>query len=156
MNTTVDSNDIIQDNENLMVLNINDSPMRRPLAQKIMQLWCSGIYTKKEIATILNTTTTTVNKYLRDERVLEAIENYQRVETKLVDQNIKAMREKALQTINELMDSDDDKVRYQASKDVLDRTGHIATMKKEVTIQHKTFEEQLNEIINADYTVESE
>ena len=156
MNTTVDSNDIIQDNENLMVLNINDSPMRRPLAQKIMQLWCSGIYTKKEIATILNTTTTTVNKYLRDERVLEAIENYQRVETKLVDQNIKAMREKALQTINELMDSDDDKVRYQASKDVLDRTGHIATMKKEVTIQHKTFEEQLNEIINADYTVEGE
>lgn len=156
MNTTVDSNDIIQDNENLMVLNINDSPMRRPLAQKIMQLWCSGIYTKKEIATILNTTTTTVNKYLRDERVLEAIENYQRVETKLVDQNIKAMREKALQTINELMDSDDDKVRYQASKDVLDRTGHIATMKKEVTIQHKSFEEQLNEIINADYTVESE
>lgn len=156
MNTTVDSNDIIQDNENLMVLNINDSPMKRPLAQKIMQLWCSGIYTKKEIATILNTTTTTVNKYLRDERVLEAIENYQRVETKLVDQNIKAMREKALQTINELMDSDDDKVRYQASKDVLDRTGHIATMKKEVTIQHKSFEEQLNEIINADYTVESE
>lgn len=156
MNTTVDSNDIIQDNESLMVLNINDSPMKRPLAQKIMQLWCSGIYTKKEIATILNTTTTTVNKYLRDERVLEAIENYQRVETKLVDQNIKAMREKALQTINELMDSDDDKVRYQASKDVLDRTGHIATMKKEVTIQHKSFEEQLNEIINADYTVESE
>ena len=156
MNTTVDSNDIIQDNENLMVLNINDSPMRRPLAQKIMQLWCSGIYTKKEIATILNTTTTTVNKYLRDERVLEAIENYQRVETKLVDQNIKAMREKALQTINELMDSDDDKVRYQASKDVLDRTGHIATMKKEVTIQNKRYEEQLNEIINADYTVESE
>ena len=156
MNTTVDSNDIIQDNENLMVLNINDSPMRRPLAQKIMQLWCSGIYTKKEIATILNTTTTTVNKYLRDERVLEAIENYQRVETKLVDQNIKAMREKALQTINELMDSDDDQVRYQASKDVLDRTGHIATMKKEVTIQHKSFEEQLNEIINADYSIESE
>lgn len=156
MNTTVDSNDIIQDNESLMVLNINDSPMRRPLAQKIMQLWCSGIYTKKEIATILNTTTTTVNKYLRDERVLEAIENYQRVETKLVDQNIKAMREKALQTINELMDSDDDKVRYQASKDVLDRTGHIATMKKEVTIQHKSFEEQLNEIINADYSIESE
>ena len=156
MNTTVDSNDIIQDNENLMVLNINDSPMRRPLAQKIMQLWCSGIYTKKEIATILNTTTTTVNKYLRDERVLESIENYQRVETKLVDQNIKAMREKALQTINELMDSDDDKVRYQASKDVLDRTGHIATMKKEVTIQHKSFEEQLNEIINADYSIESE
>lgn len=156
MNTTVDSNDIIQDNENLMVLNINDSPMKRPLAQKIMQLWCSGIYTKKEIATILNTTTTTVNKYLRDERVLEAIENYQRVETKLVDQNIKAMREKALKTINELMDSDDDKVRYQASKDVLDRTGHIATMKKEVTIQHKSFEEQLNEIINADYSIESE
>lgn len=156
MNTTVDSNDIIQDNESLMVLNINDSPMKRPLAQKIMQLWCSGIYTKKEIATILNTTTTTVNKYLRDERVLEAIENYQRVETKLVDQNIKAMREKALKTINELMDSDDDKVRYQASKDVLDRTGHIATMKKEVTIQHKSFEEQLNEIINADYSIESE
>ena len=54
------------------------------------------------------------------------------------------------------MDSDDDKVRYQASKDVLDRTGHIATMKKEVTIQHKSFEEQLNEIINADYSIESE
>ena len=154
MTTMEDSNELVQENESLIVLNINDSPLRRPLAQKIMQLWCSGIYTKREIANILNTTTTTVNKYLRDERVLEAIENYQRVETKLVDQNIKAMREKALKTINELMDSEDDKVRYQASKDVLDRTGHIATMKKEVTIQHKSFEEQLNEIINADYTVE--
>ena len=145
MNTTTDSN------ESLMVLDINDSPLKRPLAQKIMQLWCSGLYTKKEIAMILNTTTTTVNKYLR-----EAIDHYQKVETQLVDQNIKAMREKALKTINELMDSDDDKVRYQASKDVLDRTGHLATMKKEVTITHKSFEEQLNEIINADYTVESE
>ena len=63
-------------------------------------------------------------------------------EVTIVDQNIKAMREKALKTINELMDSDDDKVRYQASKDVLDRTGHLATMKKEVTITHKSFEEQ--------------
>ena len=97
-----------------------------------------------------------LNKYLRDEKVLEAIDHYQKVETQLVDQNIKAMREKALKTINELMDSDDDKVRYQASKDVLDRTGHLATMKKEVTITHKSFEEQLNEIINADYTVEGE
>ena len=147
MNTTTDSN------ESLMVLDINDSPLKRPLAQKIMQLWCSGLYTKKEIAMILNTT---VNKYLRDEKVLEAIDHYQKVETQLVDQNIKAMREKALKTINELMDSDDDKVRYQASKDVLDRTGHLATMKKEVTITHKSFEEQLNEIINADYTVEGE
>ena len=156
MSITADSNEIVKDGQSLMVLDLGDSTLRRPLAQKIMQLWCSGIYTKKEIATILNTTTTTVNKYLRDERVLEAIDHYQKVETQLVDQNIKAMREKALQTINELMDSDDDKVRYQASKDVLDRTGHMASMKKEVTIQHKTFEEQLKEIINADYTVEGE
>lgn len=144
---------ITEQDTKLMVLDINDSPLKRPLAQKIMQLWCSGIYTKKEIASILNTTTNTVNKYLRDEKVLEAIEHYQKVETQLVDQNIKAMREKAIKTINELMDSEDDKVRYQASKDVLDRTGHLATMKKEVTITHKSFEEQLSEIINADYKV---
>ena len=150
MNITTDSK------ESLMVLDINDSPLKRPLAQKIMQLWCSGLYTKKEIAMILNTTPNTVNRYLRDEKVIDAIEHYQKVETQLVDQNIKAMREKALKTINELMHSDDDKVRYQASKDVLDRTGHLATMKKEVTITHKSFEEQLNEIINADYTVEGE
>ena len=56
MNTTTDSN------ESLMVLDINDSPLKRPLAQKIMQLWCSGLSTKKEIAVILNTTTATVNK----------------------------------------------------------------------------------------------
>ena len=148
MNITTDSK------ESLMVLDINDSPLKRPLAQKIMQLWCSGLYTKKEIAMILNTTPNTVNRYLRDEKVIDAIEHYQKVETQLVDQNIKAMREKALQTINELMDSDDDKVRYQASKDVLDRTGHMASMKKEVTITTKTFEEQLAEIVNAEYTVE--
>lgn len=153
MSTTQDSN-IVAPNESLMVLDLTDSPLKRPLAQKIMQLWCTGIYTKREIANILNTTVTTVNKYLRDERVLEAIDHYQKVETQLVDQNIKAMREKAMKTINELMDSDDDKVRYQASKDVLDRTGHLATMKKEVTITHKSFEEQLADIINADYTVE--
>ena len=150
MNITTDSK------ESLMVLDINESPLKRPLAQKIMQHWSSGLYTKKEIAMILNTTPNTVNRYLRDEKVIDAIEHYQKVETQLVDQNIKAMREKALKTLNELMDCDDVKVRYQASKDVLDRTGHLATMKKEVTITHKSFEEQLNEIINADYTVEGE
>ena len=150
MNITTDSK------ESLMVLDINDSPLKRPLAQKIMQLWCSGLYTKKEIAMILNTTPNTVNKYLRDEKVIDAIEHYQKVETQLVDQNIKAMREKALKTINELMDSDDDKVRYQASKDVLDRCNHLSTRKQEIQVTHKTFEEQLNEIINADYTVEGE
>ena len=75
MSITADSNEIVKDGQSLMVLDLGDSTLRRPLAQKIMQLWCSGIYTKKEIATILNTTTTTVNKYLRDERVLEAIDH---------------------------------------------------------------------------------
>ncbi len=133
---------------------IDQGVLRRPLAVKIIQLWCTGQYSKKEIANILRITPNTVNRYLHEEDVMSAIEQYQKNETRLIDQQLKSARTKAMETMYELMDSNDDKVRFQASKDLLDRTGHLATLKKEVTITHKSFEEQLAEIMDADFTVE--
>lgn len=133
---------------------IDGGVLKRPLAVKIIQLWCTGQFSKKEVANILRITPATVSRYLHEEEVMSAIEQYQKNETRLIDQQLKGARTKAMETMYELMDSIDDKVRFQASKDVLDRTGHLATMKKEVTITHKTFEEQLAEIMDADYSVE--
>lgn len=160
MNTTADSKfvqaneelDVVAPNESLSIFDLSQSVLKRPLAQKIMHLWCTGQYTKKQIAQILNTTDQTVTKYLTDERVQGAITEYQKQETKLIEQTLKASRNKAMETMMELLDSGDDKIRFQASKDILDRGGFMATQKKEVTVQHKTFEQQLDELIaDVDY-----
>lgn len=141
--------------EELTLIDAMDSRvLKRPLAVKIVQLWCTGQFSKKEIANVLRITPGTVNRYLHDTEIQDAIDKYQKNETRIIDQQIKGARTKAMETLYELMDSNDDKVRFQASKDILDRTGHLATMKKEVTITHKTFEEQLAEIMDAEYSVE--
>lgn len=155
MNITDQDTNLSDLSKELTLIDVMDNGvLKRPLAVKIVQLWCTGQFSKKEIANILRITPNTVNRYLHDEEIQNAIDQYQKNETRIIDQQIKSARSKAMDTMLELMDSEDDKVRFQASKDVLDRTGHLATMKKEVTITHKTFEEQLSELMEAEYTVE--
>lgn len=116
------------------------------LKQRLAQLYCLGHYSEKDIASILMVSVATIRKMLKDNTVLGLIEDYQREEKQVIDSRIKALRNKATETMFELLDSDDDSIRLQASKDILDRSGHKADNNSNINI-NVSYEQQLNELI---------
>jgi transposase len=122
------------------------------LKQRLAQLYCLGHYSTKDIASILMVSTATIRKMLKDPDVLDMINKYQDEEKQIIDGRIKALRNKATDTILELLDSDDDSIRLQASKDILDRTGHKADNNTNINV-NISYEQQLQNLIEGiDYT----
>lgn len=123
------------------------------LKQRLAQLYVSGFYDKKQIASILMVSQSTVNRLLKEPDVLDMIMSYQDEEKKLIDSRIKALRNKATETLSELLDSDDDSIRLQATKDILDRSGHA--VKKDVNVDVTvSYEQQLQELAQGiDYQI---
>ena len=127
----------------------------KPLVNRIMQLFCTGQYNRREIAHILKITPTTVSKWLAVPEVSKAINEYQREETIVVDQAIKAIRMKAVDKMDELLDAENEMVQWQAARDILDRTGHKADNKTTVNVNVRTYEERLGDLIqDVEYTEE--
>jgi hypothetical protein len=114
--------------------------------QRLVSLYVSGNYTVSQIARILKVGTSTVQRWLRNEDILNAIQNYQKEEDLIIGNSLRALRMKAMNTLGELMDSQNDLVALNAAKDVLDRTGHSATQKQEVNV-NVTYEERLKQLI---------
>jgi hypothetical protein len=114
--------------------------------QRLVSLYVSGNYTVSQIARILKVGTSTVQRWLRNEDILNAIQNYQKEEDLIIGNSLRALRMKAMNTLGELMDSQNDLVALNAAKDVLDRTGHSATQKQEVNV-NVTYEERLRQLI---------
>lgn len=117
-----------------------------PKQQRFVHLYLTGSYTNKEIAQLLDIHQNTLYNWLRDDRVIEVINEIQKVEHETIETQLKAMRTKAINTMMELMDSPIDGVRYQASKDILDRAGHKSKQEIKVDKTIKTIEMQLNEL----------
>jgi len=69
-----------------------------------------------------------------------------------VDSKLKALRHKAIDTMNELLESDMDNVRFQAAKDILDRGGHRPQQTIKVNKTVTTLEQQLKDL--ADFTID--
>lgn len=86
------------------------------------------------------------------DEVQAVISVIQEKEFNIIDSKLKSMRYKALDTMDDLMDSPIDQVRYNASKDILDRTGHKAqqTIKVDKTVTN--IEQQLRQL--ADFNVD--
>jgi hypothetical protein len=116
------------------------------LRQRFVHLYVSGCYTNREIARILCVNPITVGRLLKEEGVKDMIRAYQQDENEVVNAALKAMRLKAVGTQSELLDSDNDVVRFNVSKDILDRTGHKAEEKKQVNVNH-TYEERLKGVV---------
>ena len=115
------------------------------LKQRLVQLYVSGFYNDKQIASILMVSPTTIKRLLKDNDVIDMIMMYQDEEKKLIDSKIKALRNKATETMFELLDSDDDSIRLATSKDILDRSGHA--VKKDVSVDvNISYEQQLQEL----------
>lgn len=125
---------------------------KKILKQRLAQLYCLGNYSDKDIASILMVSVSTIRKMLKDGEVLDLINEYQAEEKQVVDARLKALRNKATETMFELLDSDEDTIRLQASKDILDRTGHKADNNSNINV-NISYEQQLQGLIEGvDFT----
>lgn len=122
-----------------------------PSKNRAILLYITGQYTVRKIAEIIGVTEQTIRIWLNQPAVQCAIKELQCREFHIIDSSLKALRMKAVNTMNELLDSPMDPVRFQASKDILDRTGHkpAAEMKIDKTVT--TIEKQLKDL--ADVTI---
>ena len=120
-----------------------------PKLQRFVHLYLTGQYNQTQIAQILEVHKNTINQWLKREDVGLAIKEYQQLEHEMYDVQIKAMRMKAIQKMNDLMDSPIDGIAFQACKDILDRTGHKAKNEIKVDKTVKTIEVQLSELADS-------
>ena len=133
----------------------NDIVQLEPKLQRFVHLYLTGQYNNRQLAQLLEVHENTICQWLKREDVNMAIKEYQAMEHEMVDTQIKAMRMKAIQKMNDLMDSPIDGIAFQACKDILDRTGHKAKNEIKVDKTVKTIEMQLrdlaDDIIDVDF-----
>lgn len=122
-----------------------------PAKNRMILLYLTGHYNYKKIASIIGVSENTIRAWLSQPAVQEVIAELQKREFNIIESSLKAMRMKALDTMNDLMDSPMDPVRFQASKDILDRTGHRPAQNIKVDKTVTTIEKQLAEL--ADFTI---
>ena len=108
------------------IYGIIDLPAKQ---QRFIHLYLTGRYKNAELAELLGVHVNTINNWLRKPEVKKIITDFQKDEHEVVESNLKALRGKAIETMAELMESPIDGIRYQASKDILDRTGHKSVQK---------------------------
>lgn len=116
--------------------------------QQVVQEYMLGTTQSRDIARKLGMDTGHVTKIIRLPEVQKYLTKIQSEEFTIIDNGLKALRNKALIKMGELLDSEDERIVLQASKDLLDRTGHkaVTEIKKTETI---TIEQKLNDLINA-------
>lgn len=123
-----------------------------PAKNRMILLYITGQYTIPKIAQIIGVSVNTIRAWLSQELVQTVIKELQQREFNIIDSSLKALRMKAVNTIDNLMDSPMDAVRFQASKDILDRTGHKPINEMKVNKTVMTIERQLSEL--ADVTID--
>lgn len=119
-----------------------------PAKFRCITLYLSGMYTNKKIAQIIGVSENTIRAWLMQDTVQQVIKIFQQREFDMIDSKLKSMRNKALDTMSDLMDSVKDEVRLGASKDILDRTGHKAMQQIKVDKTVTTIEQQLKNLSN--------
>lgn len=124
----------------------NEVQLLEPKLQRFVHLYLTGQYNQSELANILEVHINTICNWLKREDVNMAIKEYQSAEHEIVDAKIKSMRMKAIDKMNDLMDSPIDGIAFQACKDILDRTGHKAKNEIKVDKTVKTIEMQLKDL----------
>lgn len=119
-----------------------------PAKTRLIMLWLTGQYTQRKIAQIIGISESTVRVWLLDPAVQMVIAELQSREFAVIESNLKALSFKALRTMDDLLESNMDNVRFQAAKDLLDRSGHKPqqTVKVEKTITN--LEQSLNDMRN--------
>ena len=123
-----------------------------PAKTRMIMLYLTGQYSQKKMATIIGVSENTIRAWLLDPIVQTAIREIQQREFAVIDSQLKAMRYAALDTMQQLLNSDMDNVRFQAAKDILDRGGHRPSQNIKVDKTVTTLEQQLQSL--ADFTID--
>lgn len=113
---------------------------------RLVQLYMTGVYNNRQIADILGVSTQTISRMLKEPNVIEAMKDIQEQEKDVIDSKLKSLRNRATDTLSELLDSDEESVRLQAVKMVLDKTGHGDKREIEQNI-NISYEQQLTQVL---------
>ena len=125
-----------------------------PAQMQLVNLYLTGNYSQQRIATILGISPNTVRSWLLDENIQSVIKELQSRELALIQSNLNVLRYKAINTMEDLLDSNMDNVRFQAAKDILDRGGLKAQQSIKVDKTVTNLEQQLADL--AEYTISEE
>ena len=123
-----------------------------PAKTRMIMMYLTGQYSQKKIGQIIGVSETTIRTWLLDPIVQIAIKDIQQKEFAVIDSQLKAMRYAALDTMQGLLNSVMDNVRFQAAKDILDRGGHRPSQNIKVDKTITTLEQQLQSL--ADFTID--
>lgn len=125
-----------------------------PAKMRMISMYLTGMYSQGHIAKVIGVSANTIRAWLMSDEVQTLISIMQEKEFNLIESRLKSMRYKALDTMDDLLDSPIDQVRYNASKDILDRTGHKPqqTIKVDKTVTN--IEQQLKEL--ADFNIDQD
>lgn len=117
-----------------------------PAKNRMILMYLTGQHTLKNIAQIIGVSDVTIRAWLNQEEVQLVIKELQAREFALIESSLKVMKHKALKAMNDLLDSPIDGVKFQASKDILDRTGHKATQQIKIDKTVTSIEQQLKDL----------
>ena len=125
-----------------------------PAKMRMISMYLTGMYSQGHIAKVIGVSANTIRAWLMSDEVQTLISIMQEKEFNLIESRLKSMRYKALDTMDDLLDSPIGQVRYNASKDILDRTGHKPqqTIKVDKTVTN--IEQQLKQL--ADFNIDTD
>lgn len=119
-----------------------------PKMLRFVNLYLTGQYKLAEIAALLDVNSNTISRWLKRDDVQELISDLQELNRNIVTTQISGLTLKAINKLNELIDSPVDTVAMQAVKDVLDRGGHKPKQEVKIDKTVTTIEQKLAELID--------
>ena len=125
-----------------------------PAKLRCANLYLTGGYNFKQIAAIIGVTPSTVSKWLHSNDVMQVLDALQERELKLSQTHLSSLREKAIDTMNDLLNSNMDNVRFQAARDILDRSGMKAVNNYKIDKTVTNLDQQIANL--AEFTITDE
>lgn len=125
-----------------------------PSKFQLVTLYLTGGYNKTQLANILEVKPVTIHNWLMDPDVQTVIKEVQKRQLDLAQADLNNLRNKALQTMEDLLESNMDNIRFSAAKDLLDRSGLKPLQSVKVDKTVTTLEQQLTEL--AEFAISEE
>lgn len=116
------------------------------LRNRLVQLYLMGSYSNRQISDILGVNYQTVGRMLKEPKVKQMLEDYTSEENDIISAKLKSLRDRATDTLSDLLNSDEDNVRLQTAKVILDKTGHGDKREIEQTV-NVSYEQRLTQVL---------
>ena len=114
--------------------------MLKPKQKKCIEMLICGQYTQAQIAKELKISEQTICNWKKNEEFAAELTEDMRI-------CIQTLAPKAIRTMEKLLNSDSDNVRFSAAKDILDRTGFKPQDKLEVSRTLESEKSKLDDLI---------